>query len=107
MFFKGFTKTARCWSGYKPVKGKKAFSPGSCEKIAVSTDAMARALTNRALKAGVPAEFKDSTLKGMKMTLDRAAEKRKFVEQGLLPMRSYRQGMLAAFRTAKLPKPAK
>lgn len=23
----------RCWKGYKPVKGKKAYSPGSCEKI--------------------------------------------------------------------------
>ena len=32
-FTRGFTKTARCWKGYKPVKGKKAFSPGSCEPI--------------------------------------------------------------------------
>ena len=23
----------RCWTGYKPVKGKKPFSPGSCEEI--------------------------------------------------------------------------
>jgi hypothetical protein len=22
----------RCWTGYKPVAGKKAFSPGSCVK---------------------------------------------------------------------------
>ena len=23
----------RCWTGYKPVPGKKPFSPGSCEKV--------------------------------------------------------------------------
>lgn len=23
----------RCWTGYKPVKGKKPFSPGSCEEV--------------------------------------------------------------------------
>ena len=23
----------RCWKGYKPVKGKKPYSPGSCEEI--------------------------------------------------------------------------
>ena len=23
----------RCWTGYKPTPGKKAFSPGSCEKV--------------------------------------------------------------------------
>ena len=29
--FKQFMNEAgRCWTGYKPVKGKKAFSPGSC-----------------------------------------------------------------------------
>ena len=26
-------KKGRCWSGYKPVKGKKPYSPGSCRKI--------------------------------------------------------------------------
>jgi hypothetical protein len=31
--FKDFvTEAGRCWAGYKPVKGKKAFSPGSCVK---------------------------------------------------------------------------
>ena len=31
--FKQFMNEAgRCWTGYKPVKGKKAFSPGSCVK---------------------------------------------------------------------------
>ena len=25
-------KKGRCWSGYKPVKGKKPYSPGSCTK---------------------------------------------------------------------------
>lgn len=24
--------TERCWKGYKPVPGKKAYSPGSCKK---------------------------------------------------------------------------
>lgn len=27
-----FSKS-RCWKGYKPVPGKKAYSKGSCEKI--------------------------------------------------------------------------
>jgi len=32
--FKSFLEEqGRCWTGYKPVKGKKAFSPDSCEKI--------------------------------------------------------------------------
>ena len=25
-------ETGRCWTGYKPVKNKKAYSKGSCEK---------------------------------------------------------------------------
>ena len=25
-------KKGRCWTGYKPVKGKEPYSPGSCEK---------------------------------------------------------------------------
>ena len=31
--FKDFiTEAGRCWKGYKPVPGKKAYSPGSCVK---------------------------------------------------------------------------
>jgi hypothetical protein len=26
-------KIARCWKGYKPVKGKKPYSQGSCEAM--------------------------------------------------------------------------
>jgi hypothetical protein len=26
-------KKGRCWTGYKPVPGKKPYSPGSCEKV--------------------------------------------------------------------------
>ena len=26
------TKKGRCWSGYKPTPGKKAYSKGSCVK---------------------------------------------------------------------------
>ena len=26
-------EAGRCWTGYKPVKGKKPYSPGSCEEI--------------------------------------------------------------------------
>ena len=26
-------KKGRCWPGYKPVKGKKPYSPGRCKKI--------------------------------------------------------------------------
>lgn len=25
-------KKSRCWKGYEPVKGKKAYSEGSCKK---------------------------------------------------------------------------
>lgn len=28
----GGKKKGRCWSGYKPTPGKKAFSKGSCQK---------------------------------------------------------------------------
>lgn len=28
----GSDSNGRCWKGYKPVKGKKAYTPGSCEK---------------------------------------------------------------------------
>lgn len=32
--FKSFiNEEGRCWSGYKPVKGKKPYSDDSCEKI--------------------------------------------------------------------------
>ena len=27
----------RCWKGYEPVKGKKAYSSGSCKKATSST----------------------------------------------------------------------
>ena len=41
--FKEFiTEKGRCWTGYKPVPGKKAFSPGSC----VKEDGMAAAPAN-------------------------------------------------------------
>ena len=26
-------KKGRCWKGYKPVKGKKAYTKGSCVKV--------------------------------------------------------------------------
>ena len=29
----------RCWTGYKPVPGKKPFSPGSCKKEEVQSEA--------------------------------------------------------------------
>jgi hypothetical protein len=32
--FKQFVNEAgRCWTGYRPVKGKAPYSPGSCEKV--------------------------------------------------------------------------
>jgi hypothetical protein len=35
--FKQFVnESGRCWKGYKPVKGKKPFSPGSCTKEELS-----------------------------------------------------------------------
>lgn len=29
---KGRRRKNRCWKGYRPVKGKKAYSKGSCKK---------------------------------------------------------------------------
>ncbi len=29
---KSTKKKGRCWSGYKPVRGKKPYSKGSCKK---------------------------------------------------------------------------
>ena len=31
-------EAGRCWKGYKPVPGKKAFTPGSCVKEEVELD---------------------------------------------------------------------
>lgn len=37
--FKDFIAEAgRCWTGYKPVKGKEPFSPGSCKKEEVELE---------------------------------------------------------------------
>jgi hypothetical protein len=36
--FKELAKAGRCWDGYKPVKGKKPYSKGSCEKIEKAKD---------------------------------------------------------------------
>jgi len=30
--FRAFLEEKRCWPGYKPVPGKKAYEPGSCVK---------------------------------------------------------------------------
>jgi len=32
-FSEFIAEKSRCWTGYKPVPGKKPFSPGSCEKV--------------------------------------------------------------------------
>jgi hypothetical protein len=36
----------RCWSGYKKVPGKKAYSPGSCVKEMMGGGAVAAGPTN-------------------------------------------------------------
>jgi hypothetical protein len=37
--FKDFmTEAGRCWKGYKPVPGKKAYTPGSCVKEEIKLD---------------------------------------------------------------------
>lgn len=36
--FKAFLEEKRCWPGYKPVPGKKAYEPGSCVKEEVELD---------------------------------------------------------------------
>lgn len=67
--FKEYLKeSGRCWTGYKPVKGKKAFSKGSCVKedgmgagavaagptnvtgVATSTDPVSATAVNRKKK---------------------------------------------------------
>jgi hypothetical protein len=37
-FSKFNVESGRCWKGYKPVPGKKAFSPGSCAKEEVTEE---------------------------------------------------------------------
>jgi len=36
--FKEYLEEKRCWSGYKSVPGKKAYSPGSCVKEELDED---------------------------------------------------------------------
>ena len=36
--FRAFLEEKRCWPGYKPVPGKKAYEPGSCVKEEVELD---------------------------------------------------------------------
>jgi hypothetical protein len=40
------TEAGRCWTGYKPVKGKKAYSPGSCVKEAANATQQAAIAIN-------------------------------------------------------------
>ena len=35
-------KKTRCWKGYRPVKGKAPYSPGSCEKVSEAYRSMVR-----------------------------------------------------------------
>lgn len=45
--FKDFiTEAGRCWKGYKPVPGKKAYTPGSC----VKEDTLEEATAEKAMK---------------------------------------------------------
>ena len=45
---KGFTPfTKRCWAGYSPVPGKKAYSKGSCRKKSPMTAYEARLSQNK------------------------------------------------------------
>jgi Domain of unknown function (DUF6321) len=37
-FLQDLDEAGRCWDGYKPVKGKKPYSPGSCVKEEVELD---------------------------------------------------------------------
>ena len=37
-FVQELEEADRCWTGYKPVPGKKAYSPGSCKKEEVDLD---------------------------------------------------------------------
>jgi len=37
-FVQELEEAGRCWDGYKPVPGKKAYSPGSCKKEEVDLD---------------------------------------------------------------------
>jgi hypothetical protein len=37
-FVQELEEAGRCWTGYKPVPGKKPYSPGSCKKEEVDLD---------------------------------------------------------------------
>ena len=37
-FLQDLDEAGRCWDGYKPVKGKKAYTPGSCVKEEVELE---------------------------------------------------------------------
>jgi hypothetical protein len=53
--FKDFvTEAGRCWAGYKPVKGKKAFTPGSCVKEAANAAQQAAIAVNMKKKGITP-----------------------------------------------------
>jgi hypothetical protein len=53
--FKDFiTEAGRCWTGYKPVKGKKAYSPGSCVKEAANAAQQAAIAINMKKKGVKP-----------------------------------------------------
>ena len=47
--FRAFLEEKRCWPGYKPVPGKKAYEPGSCVKEEVELDEAIPKTTNYAL----------------------------------------------------------
>lgn len=40
-FVQELDEAGRCWTGYKPVKGKKPYSPGSCVKEEVELEEVA------------------------------------------------------------------
>ena len=53
--FKDFiTEAGRCWTGYKPVKGKKAYSPDSCVKEAANAAQQAAIAINMKKKGVTP-----------------------------------------------------
>jgi hypothetical protein len=53
--FKDFIiEAGRCWTGYKPVKGKKAYAPGSCVKEAANAAQQAAIAINMKKKGIKP-----------------------------------------------------
>jgi hypothetical protein len=69
--FKSYLQEKRCWPGYKPVPGKKAFEPGSCVKEETELDEMDKSQPSSSRGAeGLPVGKKANPAKTDKVKSD-------------------------------------